>query len=87
MYDRYLFGVNAELKNNLHLCANDTKLVYVAGHNVVVTRLEDRQQHFFAGTADAECITAVCMSDDGNYLAICQRGISQGSFIVYQVDK
>jgi 6-phosphogluconolactonase (cycloisomerase 2 family) len=27
------------------------------------------------------------MSDDGNYLAICQRGISQGSFIVYQVDK
>ena len=71
---RYFFGVNAEIKNNLWL-ANDSKLVYVAGHNVVVTRLEDRSQYFLPGTGDCEMITAIALSSDGNNLAICERGL------------
>jgi len=83
---RYLFGVNAEIKGNLHI-ANDSKLVYVAGHNVVVCRLEDRSQYFLPGTSDAENITAIALSADSNYLAICERGIERGLLIIYDLAK
>jgi hypothetical protein len=37
---RFVFGVNGDLRNNLHL-VDEHKLAYVAGHNVVVYSTED----------------------------------------------
>ena len=58
-----MFGANADIKNGLHLI-DDKKLVYVAGHNVVITKLEDRSQTFLPGSSDAEAITAIALSFD-----------------------
>jgi hypothetical protein len=44
-----VFGINGELKNNLYLF-DDHKLLYSAGHNIVVYNLEDKSQFFLSGT-------------------------------------
>ena len=81
-----MFGCNPDLKNSLCL-VGDTKLAYVAGHNVVVCKLEDRSQHFLPGSSDAECIKAIALSEDETHLAICERGVHQGKLTVYDLAK
>ena len=88
-----MFGANADIKKSLHLI-DDKKLVYVAGHNVVITKLEDKSQTFLPGSADAEAITAIALSFDlpatgggmiGQYLAVCQRASNYGRLIIYDL--
>jgi hypothetical protein len=45
---RFIFGVNAELKNNAHFL-EDHRIVYAAGHNVIVYNTEDKSQYFYQG--------------------------------------
>jgi hypothetical protein len=42
---RFIFGVNGETRNNLHLI-DEQKLLYTAGHNVVVYSTDEKNQHF-----------------------------------------
>jgi hypothetical protein len=41
---RFIFGVNGDIKNNLHLI-DEHKLLYVAGHNVVVYSTEPNESN------------------------------------------
>lgn len=45
---RFIFGVNGELRNNLFLL-EDHRLMYSAGHNIVVYNFEDKTQLFLSG--------------------------------------
>ena len=45
---RFVFGVNGYLKNNLHFI-DEHKLLYVAGHNVVVYSTDEKNQYFLQG--------------------------------------
>ena len=45
---RHIFGVSKDIKNALFLI-DDTNLVYVAGHNIVMYRIDDQEQTFFPG--------------------------------------
>ena len=38
---RFMFGINGALKNNLHI-VEDKKLLYVAGHNVIIYNTDER---------------------------------------------
>ena len=58
---RFIFGVNGELKNNLYL-VDEHKILYTAGHNVVVYSTEEKNQYFLAGSEDVEKITCIAVS-------------------------
>lgn len=45
---RFVFGVNGELHNNLHL-VDEHKILYTAGHNIVVYSTDEKIQHFLNG--------------------------------------
>ena len=45
---RFVFGVNGDLKNNLHFI-DEHKLLYVAGHNFVVYSTDEKNQYFLQG--------------------------------------
>lgn len=47
---RHIFGVSKDIKQGLFLI-DDTNLVYVAGHNIVMYRIDDQEQTFFPGTS------------------------------------
>lgn len=74
---RFVFGVNGNLKNNLHLI-DEHKLLYTAGHNAVVYSNEslnasDSTQYFLPGLEKTDKITAVGVSKSKKYLAICEK--------------
>jgi WD40 repeat protein len=69
---RFIFGVNGELKDNIFLL-EDHRVVYPAGHNVVVYNMEDKSQYFYAGSEGSEGITAITVSPGKKYIAICER--------------
>ena len=45
---RFIFGVNGEIRNNVFIL-EDHRLVYSAGHNIVLYNTEDKSQYFFPG--------------------------------------
>ena len=46
---RHFFGVNTSVKDSLYLVNEDNTLIYVAGHNIVLYRLDEKEQQFLAG--------------------------------------
>jgi hypothetical protein len=46
---RHFFGVNTNVKDSLYLVAGDNTLIYVAGHNIVMYRLDEKEQTFLSG--------------------------------------
>jgi len=49
------------MRDNLYLL-EDNKLVYTAGHNVVVYSTDDKSQFFYSGSEETQGITAVTVS-------------------------
>ena len=49
MSARHFFGVNTALKDSLFLIQEDSTLLYVAGHNIIVYKLEEKEQIFMQG--------------------------------------
>ena len=46
---RHLFGVNTNVKDCLYLVNQDNTLLYVAGHNIVLYTLDEKEQQFMPG--------------------------------------
>jgi hypothetical protein len=69
---RFIFGVNGSIRNNLHLI-EEHKLLYTAGHNVVVYSTDEKNQYFLPGQEGTEKITAIAVSASKRYLAVCER--------------
>ena len=38
---QFIFGINGQIKNNLHV-VDEKKLLYVAGHNVIIYNMDER---------------------------------------------
>lgn len=47
---RHFFGVNTDIKSGLFLTDEDKHLIYPAGHNVVMYKIDDKEQFFMMGT-------------------------------------
>ena len=47
---RHFFGVNTEIKGGLFLTDEDKHLIYPAGHNVIMYKIDDKEQFFMMGT-------------------------------------
>ena len=72
MTPRFVFGVNGQLNNCLHL-HEEKKLVYVAGHNIVVYNLDECNQSFIPGSDNADMINFITLSPSGRYIAYCEK--------------
>ena len=55
---RFIFGVNGELRNNLYM-VDEHKILYTAGHNIVVYSTEEKNQYFLQGSENVEKITNI----------------------------
>ena len=69
---RFIFGVDGELRNNLHLI-DEHKLLYTAGHNIVVYSTDEKNQYFLQGQEGTEKITTIAVSKSKKYLAVCEK--------------
>ena len=69
---KVVFGVDGNMRNSLHLY-DETKLIYVAGMNVVQLDLETGNQSFIAATESCRQINYISLSPQGRFLAICER--------------
>ena len=81
---KFIFGVNGELRRNVHLIDNH-KLLYTAGHNIVIYNLEDKTQDFLPGTEGTEGITAVAISTHKKHIAICEKGPTRAMCHIFDV--
>jgi len=83
---RYVFGYKSDVKNSVqHI--DEHKVVYPAGHNLVIFNMEDSSQHFFQGTEKSYGITAIAVSPLKKLLAVAERAApekgSKAVIIVY----
>lgn len=46
---KHFFGVNTSVKDSIYLVNDDNTLIYVAGHNIIFYRLDEKEQTFHAG--------------------------------------
>ena len=46
---RHFFGVNTNVRNSIFLVQEDNTLLYVAGHNIILFKLDEKEQSFMAG--------------------------------------
>jgi hypothetical protein len=52
----------------------EKKLLYVAGHNVIIYNVEDNTQFFIPGSEGTEGINFITVSPTNRFLAICEKG-------------
>ena len=70
---RFIFGVDGKIPNSLHV-VEEKKLIYVAGHNIVIYNTDEQTQSFIPGSPKSEAINYIALSATSKYLAICERG-------------
>lgn len=46
---RHFFGVNTNVHDCLFLVQEDNSLLYVAGHNIILYKLDEKEQYFMPG--------------------------------------
>jgi hypothetical protein len=66
---------------------DEHKLLYVAGHNVIVysTEPNESNQHFLQGSDNAEKITGIAVSKSKKYLAILEKA-NRAQCIIYDIN-
>ena len=81
---KFLFGVNGEIPNSLHVI-EDKKLLYVAGHNVILYNIDERTQFFIPGSENSEKINSISVSPSKRFLAICEVGDVRAMCTIYDI--
>lgn len=79
--------MNKTVRESLFLVEDDSILIYVAGHNIIMYKLDDREQYFMQGSHDTEAITHVAISKNHKYLSVCERcpAGQKGKFSIYEI--
>jgi cilia- and flagella-associated protein 57 len=70
---KFVYGINGNIKNCLFYL-DDKRLLYLAGHNMVIFNVDDPQQSFIAASEGTAGVNHIAMSHTKRYLAICEKG-------------
>ena len=65
---------------------DEHKLLYTAGHNVVVYSTDEKNQYFLPGRENTEKITAIAVSRSKKYLAVCEKA-NRAVCTIYDIHK
>ena len=62
-------------------------MIYVAGHNIILYKLDEKEQYFMPGSKDTEAITHVSISKTKQFMAVCERCPvgNKGKFSIFDV--
>ena len=70
---RFIFGVNGQVNNCLFM-HEEKKLVYLAGHNIIIYDLDETSNmQFIPGSSNADEINHIVLSPTGRFIAYCER--------------
>lgn len=58
---RHIFGISNNWRNHVHFI-NDHKVLYPAGHNIIVYNIDEKQQSYIAGIEGYKGFTTVAVS-------------------------
>ena len=72
MQAQFLAGLKTEVTDNVHFL-DEQKVIYPAGHNVVVFHIEDKTQQYLPGIEGSEGITAMAISQSRKFFAVAER--------------
>ena len=64
---------------------DEKRLIYVAGHNIVIYNADEGTQQFVSGSENATQINYVTLSPSGRYLAYCERAEPRAQVTVYEI--
>jgi WD40 repeat protein len=81
---KFLFGVNGDIPNSLHVI-EDKKLLYIAGHNVILYNIDERTQFFIPGSENSAGINSISVSPSKRFLAICEIGDVRAMCTIYDI--
>lgn len=75
---RYIYGYDGTLKNNLFgikdsRTGNIDRVLYTAGHVIVIYHLEKKEQTYIHGTEGAKEISAITVSPKNRFLAYAEE--------------
>ena len=69
---KHIFGLKADTNGSVfHI--DEQKVIYTAGHNVVIYSPEEKQQQFFPGLGTSLGITAITLSPLRRHLAVAEK--------------
>lgn len=71
---KFIMGCNGNIRNNLFVIDDGKRLLYSAGHNVVLYTIDEDHQTLLPGSDNCERINYISVSPQDRYLAICERG-------------
>eukprot|EP00357_Protocruzia_adherens_P031581 CAMPEP_0115039386 /NCGR_PEP_ID=MMETSP0216-20121206/43998_1 /TAXON_ID=223996 /ORGANISM="Protocruzia adherens, Strain Boccale" /LENGTH=1374 /DNA_ID=CAMNT_0002420017 /DNA_START=19 /DNA_END=4143 /DNA_ORIENTATION=- len=82
---RYVFGLKSDVKHNIfHI--SDTKLCYIAGHQLVVYSAEEQKsQQFFPGLEGSLGITAMAIHPNKKQVAVAEKA-ERAVVIVHNIE-
>ena len=81
---KFIFGVNGSIPDCLAIY-DVKRLLYVAGHNVVIYNPDEGNMNFISGTEGALRINAISLSPSNRFLAICEVGEKTGLCTIVDV--
>jgi WD40 repeat protein len=67
-----MFGVKSDVTNNI-LFVDDNYVIYPCGHNIVIYKIDDKTQRYIPGIQGSEGITALALSANKKWLAVCEK--------------
>ena len=78
---KHIFGLKSDTNGGVfHI--DEQKVIYTAGHNVVIYSPEEKQQQFFPGLSNSLGITAITLSPLRRHLAVAEKS-DQALIVVY----
>lgn len=70
---KFIFGVRGDIPGSL-FTFDDRRLLYIAGHNVILYDPDEKKQTFIPGSETSDGINFITVSSCKRFLAICERG-------------
>ena len=64
---------------------NDHKLLYTAGHNIIIYSTDEKNQVFLAGSENVEKISCIAVSKSSKYVAVCEKA-HRAICTIYETD-
>ena len=81
---KFVFGVDGRINNCLHM-VEEKKLIYVAGHNIIIYNTDEGTQYFVPGSSNSDGINYIALSATSKFLAICERGAEHAMCTIYDI--
>jgi hypothetical protein len=79
----HIFGLKPSVKDAVWFM-DESRVIYPAGHNVIIYDTENKSQKFIHGSDNTLGISAICVSPCKRFLAVAEQA-ERGIVVVYDL--